>query len=255
MLKKIEVSMQELNNFQYIWEEWIKPLSDDLYQQLDNNFKVYCNVQKRDMDKLRYKAEKYYQSKRTEVKKAFYGEYHKGDSLESHRMDFHKIGAILCRTLIEYKVYSFDIKRCKEYIKNNISPYDTDWSVQNALINFRMAFYTSVVFLYQSMLYSYKNKSINPAEGHKLYQKLLEQGTLDLYVNKFSMETAEKVNETAEKPDMVHESFENCIVLDLAKRDIGNRSFDYFMYAIILYQLEQHNKNILLDSIKDTPIN
>ena len=45
---------------------------------------------------------------------------------------------------------------------------------------------------------------------------------------------------------IVKESFENCIILDLAKRDIGNRSFDYFMYAIIMYQLEEHNKSLLI---------
>ena len=48
----------------------------------------------------------------------------------------------------------------------------------------------------------------------------------------------------------VKESFENCIILDLAKRDINNHSFDYFMYAIIMYQLEEHNKNYLYNKDK-----
>lgn len=143
-------------------------------------------------------------------------------------MDFHKIGAIICRTLIEYKVFDFDVNRCKEYVDQHISSYDTDWVVKNALINFRLAFYSSIVFLYQSMRFVY-SKSNN-----ELYNALCKRGKLDLYGIYNS------------KEGEVKESFENCIVLDLAKRDIGNHSFDYFMYAIILYQLEEHNKNLLI---------
>ena len=220
--------MEKISNFQYIWDEWVKPLVDDLYEQLDEEFKTYCNVQIRDLSGICPKAEKYYQKKREEVKKAFYGEYHKGDSETEHRMDFHKIGAILCRTLIEYKVYSFDTNKCKEYVDDNIDEYNTNWVVKNALINFRLAFYVSVVFLYQSKLFEYESTDTD------FYNKLADAENLDLYEP--SIDSKEKT---------VKESFENCMVLDLAKRDIGNQSFDYLMYAIVLYQLEQHNKFLL----------
>ena len=67
-----------------------------------------------------------------------------------------------------------------------------------------------------------------------LFELLEQQGNLNLYDTHMSNDSK------------VKESFENCIVLDLAKRDIGNYSFDYFMYAIIMYQLEEHNKELLL---------
>ena len=220
--------MEKISNFQYIWKEWVIPLINDLYEQLDEKFKTYCNVQIRNLDDICSKAEKYYQKKREEVKKAFYGEYHKGDSETEHRMDFHKISAILCRTLIEYKVYSFDINKCKKYVDENIDEYDTNWVVKNALINFRLAFYVSVVFLYQSMLFEYEDTDVD------FYDKLTNAESLDLYGP--SIDPKEKT---------VKESFENCMVLDLAKRDIGNQSFDYFMYALVMYQLEQHNRYVL----------
>ncbi len=220
--------MGKISNFQYIWNEWVIPLVNDLYEQLDERFKTYCNVQIRDLSDICSKAEKYYQNKREEVKKAFYGEYHKGDSEIQHRMDFHKIAAILCRTLIEYKVYSFDTNKCKEFVDKYIDEYDTNWVVKNALINFRLAFYVSIVFLYQSMLFEYETTDTN------FYNKLAEAENLDLYEPS-----------TDRKEKTVRESFENCMVLDLAKRDIGNQSFDYLMYAIVLYQLEQHNKYLL----------
>lgn len=220
--------METLSNFQYMWEQWIMPLVDDLYAQLDSDFKESCNVRIRDVDKIRGKAEKYYLKKREEVKRRFYGQYSKGDSVNEHRMDFHKIGALICRTLIEYKVYNFDVKSCRKYIEEKINVYDTDWVVRNALINFRLAFYSSIVLLFNAMRFEYYQNN------EKLYKRLCKKGKLDLYETKNT-----SVNR-------VKESFENCIVLDLAKRDIGNRFFDYFMYAIILYQLEEHNRNLLL---------
>lgn len=220
----------ETTNFEYIWNEWILPLVSDLMEQMDSEFVKKCNVKIRDTNKIQVDAEKYYQDRRYELKKTFYGEYKKGESNDEHRMDFHKIAAIICRTLIEYKVFDFDVEKCQQYVEENIDQYDTNWVVKNALINFRLAFYASIVFLYQSMIYK------AAMEKSELCEKLRRIGKLDLYG------TAEK--ET--KNNKVQESFENCIVLDLAKRDVGNRSFDYFMYAIIMYQLEEHNKQLLI---------
>lgn len=221
--------MENASNFKYIWTEWIVPLVNDLYNQTDKNFREYCKVRIRDLDKICNEAEKYYQLKREEVKRAFYGEYHKGDSEVEHRMDFHKISAIICRTLIEYKVYDFDEQLCQEYVDKNINPCNTDWVVRNALMNFRLAFYGSVVFMFHSMQFEYYK------ENMELFRLLEKKGRLDLYETSISSNAK------------VKESFENCIILDLAKRDIGNRSFDYFMYAIIMYQLEEHNKKLLLN--------
>lgn len=220
--------MEEISNFSYIWSEWIVPLIDDLYSQLDVKFKDYCNVRIRDLDVIYRNAEKFYQNKREEAKRNFYGEYRKGTSETEHRMDFHKISAVLCRTLIEYKCFDYDENLCKEYVDKFIDPYNTDWVVRNALINFRLAFYGSVVFLYHSMQFMYNE------ENKELYDALKDKDKLDLYTSE--VQHIGKVNE----------SFENCVILDLAKRDVGNRSFDYFMYAIIMYQLEEHNKALLM---------
>lgn len=232
--------MSKLSNFKYMWLKWIQPLAEDLYNQMDDDFKKYCNVRIRDLDKMSFGAERYYQRKRKEVKRAFYGEYHKGDSQIEHRMDFHKLSSIICRTLIEYKVYDFDEQCCREYIDKYINPYDTDWVVRNALINFRLAFHGSVVFLLRSMQFEYFEND------KKLFELIKDRDNLDLYCldeNVYFKETNQ---------NRVKESFENCIILDLAKRDIGNHSFDYFMYAIIMYQLEEHNKYLLLSGNIDT---
>lgn len=224
--------MNDMSNFRYIWINWINPLIKDLYAQTDKKFVEYCKVEIRDLDNIYNNAEKYYQRKREEVKRTFYGEYHKGDSQLDHRMDFHKISAIICRTFIEYKVYNFDEVLCQQYVDKNIDSYDTDWVVRNALINYRLAFYSSVVFLFHAMQFEYYT------EDKELFDLLEKESKLNLYETHISNNTK------------VKESFENCIILDLAKRDINNHSFDYFMYAIIMYQLEEHNKNYLYNKDK-----
>lgn len=220
-----------------MWDNWFVPLAHDLYEQMDKEFVSECNVQIRDMSKILKRAQKYYLAKREVLKKDFYGDYHKGDSVFSHRMDFHKIGAIIARTIIEYKVFSFDISKCRVYVEKNKSGNETDWVVRNALINFRFAFYASVVFLYQSMLFVYRDDEL-------IRDELIKNKSLNLYTN-----SDETVKNSIE--NKVHESFENCMVLDFAKRDIGNRSFDYFMYAIVLYQLEEHNIHMIHERVKD----
>lgn len=221
--------MDEINNFRYIWLEWVIPLIKDLYKQTDNVFREFCNFRIRNLENICNNAEVFYQHKREEVKRTFYGKYLKGDSKTQHRMDFHKISAIICRTLIEYKVYDFDEKLCQEYVDKNIDIYNTDWFVKNALINFRLAFYSSVVFMFHAMQFEYCK------DNTQLFNLLEQKGKLDLYETYIS------------NSGKVKESFENCIVFDLAKRDIANQSFDYFMYAIVMYQLEEHNKNLLLN--------
>ena len=207
-------------DFDYIWQEWIIPLVNEIPTQMDEKFKEYAKFEIRDLQDIKANVKKFYLQKLESIKKEYYGDSKK------HFMDFHKLSAILCRSLIEYKVYNFDTSLCEQYIREQrIDSKNTDWLVCNALVNFRLAFYSSVVLLYQSMLFNLKDDS------EELYVLLRDQRKLNLY--------------TSKRNPNVHESFENSLVLDLAKRDVNNRSFDCFLYSTILYQLEEYNKIIL----------
>lgn len=229
--------MNPVNNFQSIWNCIIIPLADSIQNQIDETFKKETNAHLCNLNspELRRKAEGYYKQKRRALKDLFYGKDYE-DNLENPRyMDFHKLASILCRTLMEFKVFVFDDEVCMSLAENK-SEKDTDWLVKNALVNYRMAFYASVVFLYYSMLFKYDKKN-----QHELYDALKKQGNLILYNDEISTDNTNS--------DKMHESFENCVVLDLAKRDIENKSFDLLMYSTILYQLEEYNEFILKTNI------
>lgn len=218
------------DNFQFILEAWIYPLIDDLYDKMDKDFIKECNVEKRDYRSYYPQMYSYYHNKRTLLKINYYGKDYKENPSVPHRMDVHKLSAIICRTMIEYKMIDFDVNSCYKYIEDNKIPKDnTQWLIDNALINFKIAFYASVVFLYQYMLFHYgESKEKNDILIH---DKLIESKKLNLYFEKHN------VNQ--------HESFINCMILDIAKRDLGDRSFDYFMYSIIMYQLEEYNISLI----------
>lgn len=223
-------NIEKLDNFKFILDSWIIPLVDKLKNQMDKEFIVQCNVKIRPYKEFEKEINSFYHKKRKLLKLEYYGKDYEKDANNPHRMDFHKLSAVICRTMIEYKLFDFDVNACYDYIESRgISKDDTDWLVKNALVNFRLAFYSSVVFLYQSMIFCY-DKS-NDEEKKHIAKRLRELKKLDLYINSNLSNS--------------HESFVNCMILDLAKRDIDDRSFDYFMYSIIMYQLEEYNKMLL----------
>ena len=143
--------VEDLTNFEFIWEKWVEHVADKLQAKMDEEFCKKCKVKKRDLTAIKDEAEAYFKERRKELKLTFYGEAPKDDTDRKRRkMDFHKLSALLCRTLMEFKVFEFDIDACEEMIKT-IRKTETDWLVSNALINFRVAFYVSVNFLYQSI--------------------------------------------------------------------------------------------------------
>lgn len=219
--------MNSISNFQYIWKEWIVPLVNDLYKQIDVEFINAVKLEIRNLDNLCIPAEKYFLKRRHLLKCEYYGSNYKSDDSMSHMMDFHKLGAVLCRTLIQYKVFDFSVQSCIEIAQKH-EQTDTDWLIKNALANYRVAFYASIVFLYQSMLYIYEKTD------RQIYLALTRNKKLDLYSSSQS-----KVE------NRVHESFENSLVLNIAKRDINGRSFDLLTYATLMYQLEKYNKLLI----------
>lgn len=207
----------ELSNFQYIWQKWVTPLVTKIYNDMDKAYSHFVGAEICDLAKVENLASKFFQSRRSKLKVEYYG--NKEANLEEHRLDFCKLGAVLCRTLIEFKVIKFDLLKCDQY-QQKIDRKNTDWLVKNALVNHRVAFYASIVFLYQSMLFRYKNEDFA--------KKLRKAKKLDLYSN---------YSKAVE-----HESFENHIVLNMAKRDLENKSFDYLDHSAILLGLEEYNK-------------
>lgn len=223
-----------LTNFKQIFNNIISPIIDEIESEVDKNFKQDCQLKRKDLNIVCNQCEIFYQNKREELKRIFYGNKYTNEKLDDDTfcLDLHKIGAIICYSLIKYKVFSFVFDRNKfdSLFDDSASKEEktTDWIINNVLVNYKLAFHFSVAFIYYKMIFDANNEN-----NIKLCNKLEKQRGLSLYKEKEHSESKKK-----------HESFANSVILDLFKRDVKGRSFDYFMYATLLFQLEEYNKII-----------
>lgn len=218
----------QINNldfdFDLLFAKIVEPSIQYIKDHVDAEFKNSFNFACKDIAQIHDSCKRFYEDKNEELKKRFYGSKynHEKSSKGELCFDLHKMGAIICYSLIKYKVFSFDVKAVRNYINRN-SITDTDYIANNVLANYRLAFHVSVLLVYCKMLYDAQKNGDN-----ELYAKLFAQRGLSLY-----------------KKSQDHDSFKNSVIMDLAKRDTQGRSFDYFMYSTILFQLEEYNKLLL----------
>ena len=211
--------------FKEIFNLIIKPLIDEVEEDLDDDFKKATGFKCSNLERVYQNCEPIYQSKREELKKLFYGAAYKGKPITSdpHYLDLHKIGSIVCYCLIKYKVFWFDENKAWKYINDKFADQvPNDWYVSNILINYKLAFHASIAIIYYKILFDANDN--NDFELYKL------------------VETRQGLNLYPQKKD--HESFENSIIIDMAKRNVNQRSFDCLLYAAVLFQLEEYNLQI-----------
>ena len=209
---------KDLTNFDQIFDYIVTPLINELPQYMDAEFKEFVGFKIKDSQKARESCKIFYEAKKTELKKIFYGSKYTKASENDLKFDIHKIAAIICSSLIKHKVFIFNDELAFQTIEQRGKFEDTSWIVDNALINYKLAFKVSIAMIYYKLLHESNDdtkKFFKSHNGLSLYKKRED-----------------------------HESFENSVILDFAKRDIHGRSFDYFLYSAFLFQLEEYNKKV-----------
>ena len=208
----------DLTNFDQIFDCIVLPLINELPQYMDEKFKNSVGFKHKDLQKAREDCKSFYETKKTELKKIFYGSKYNKAAENDLKFDIHKIASIICSSLIKHKIFIFNDEVAFQTIEQNGKFEDTTWIIDNALINYKLAFKVSVAMIYYKLLHESNDDAKIFFERHH---------GLSLY-----------------KKREGHESFENSVILDFAKRDIHGRSFDYFLYSAFLFQLEEYNKKV-----------
>lgn len=131
----------------------------------------------------------------------------------SAKIDQHKIAACLCRTLIQKKVFSFDV--------DNAIPREM------LLSNYELAYTVSLRIIYIYLLDYYSR-----FEDKKYLDKLINQKCL-------------KVPETTASHDAYHEGR----LKTLALNDYYGLPVDLLTYADMMYWIEHYNKQIIENRI------
>ena len=221
--EKIGFTSDNLHSFDFIFHQIVLPLADEMENEVDADFKSACGFEKLDTERVFAISHKFYRTKRESLKKFFYGDIFSNATKlnnEDCRLDLHKIASVITATLIRNKLFWYNEARAQEYISSK--ELSTEWKIDNLLVNYKLAFHVGVALMYYKMLFDLES---DESGTKQLYKKIENQGGLYLYSN-----------------NKWHESFQNSIIYDFAKRDINNRSFDYLLYSALLYQLEEYNR-------------
>lgn len=207
--------------FEFIWTNFVTPIIKRSAAEMSKEFIEQCDLAYsfNNFSEYKHKIITFYKEKR-EWLKTVYMPHEKSPNL-----DAHKLGGVLCRSLIANKPFYMNTESVERYVSEKFSndkSNHTEWFVDNVFVNYKVAFYASLGYVYTDLLGSYRQSN---KKEH--YKELNNNGTLFFYNNSDS-----------------HESFENSTILALQKNDILNRDFDYLSYAILLFQLEKHTEYI-----------
>lgn len=205
--------------FSIFWNEFVYPMINQVYEEVDPDFKKACSFRfsHTDISEYRDALHQIYREKREWLKEIYM------PHAKSPVLDIHKLGAVLCRSIIGYKPFAFDFNAAKKYVinkyENTPQKQNTDWYFANIYANYKVAFYSSIGVAYMNI--PYRCKKNNDSYSLSKFEGVTH---LNFY-----------------QPDGSHECFENSCMIALQKNDVLGRSFDYLGYAIMLYQLEQFN--------------
>lgn len=229
-------NIERFKDFSKIYNSIIHKAIVDFENNLDDEYKNFVDFRTVKKDKHFNECNNFFYNKREALKELYYGkrfimDKNKKTDSNNYQFDFHKIVSIITCTLIRNKPFVFDVKKANEYKEklfpnsqttdlDAVDPVEKKWIIDHILINYQFAFRVSMIVMWETMFYPFDNEL---EEFENIRNIMLSQKNLCIYT-----------------PSKNQESFENSLILDFAKRDLNNRSFDYFMYSVVLYQLEQY---------------
>lgn len=215
--------LQDKPHFDFIWDKVILGIIERAVAELDSDYKNKCDIDVIDLSRYKKKLEELYKKKREWLKRVYL-------PLDNEPiLDMHKIGAVLCRSIIGYKPISFDLEKTQKYIEDNKKQKDKKWFIDNVAVNYKIAFYVSVGLVYIEMVGTLK-KNKKDAEA----KMVMSDGSLNFY---------------PKSPH--HEDFPISCIIGLMTNDLANRDFDYLSYSAMLFQLERYNYIKYGISLKD----
>ena len=223
-------------DFSKIYNNIISKTIEDFENNLEDDYKNFVDFRVINRDKHFNNCNNFFYNKRESLKELYYGkrfilDKNKNADSNNYQFDFHKIVSIITCTLIRNKPFVFDVKKANEYKSSKfpnskttnfeaVDPVEKKWIIDHILVNYQLAFKVSMIIMWETMLFPFDN---GLKEFEDIRKIMKSNKDLCIYV-----------------PNKDQETFENSLILDFAKRDLDNRSFDYFMYSVVLYQLEEY---------------
>ena len=223
-------ALEPPKHFEYLWKEAIYPSIQVCLSEMSEDFYKLASVNCQDLRSYKANLENVYKKKREWLKRSYLPQ-----NPEPY-LDFHKLGAIVCRSIIGLKPVKYDISAVEKLIlhqeqRQTSHTAQIDWFIKNVYVNYRIALLSAVGLVYANLVHWALTKKEQCTDDglvevyNEFMNRAVQQGTLCPYVSSQS-----------------HENFEDSMVIALMKSDLLQRDFDYLGFATNLYQWEYFTK-------------
>lgn len=222
------MSHKEEKAFEDVWDVIIKPNIDNSFNDMDPYFVEATGAKIKDYSHLHDSIEPDYKLIRHKTKILFYK-----DSNRDLKLDSRKLGAVICVAIIDNKPIAFDEEKAKDYAlakKAALSKGDYNiWACNNILVNFRIAYLSSISLVYYSCIYCLNNRipileiDFSDSQKEDYYNKLIKLKRLCNYPKCQDFD-----------------SFGINMIVSLARTCLSDNEIDIEMYALQLWQIEMY---------------
>lgn len=204
--------------FKYIWNEIILKTIVSLENSFTEEDKVQYGFSVRNLKNVEKNVFSDYNSIKRLLKKDYY-DASKGDCNPKNRIDNHKIAACICYSLLQNKVFIFEVH---------------DGMPQNMFtINYELAYTVSLGFIFTTLVAQYKNIG-----REDLAIKLLNQQSLVVPITSAG-----------------HDEYHNGRIRTLALNDIYGNTFDVLTYSDMMFWIEYYNRQMIKQTFLPISLN
>lgn len=201
--------------FKYIWDEIILGTIRSLELLFTKEQKKQYEFKVKNLNTIEKKIYSDYDLIKNQLKSHYYNATNNNQN-SMNRIDNHKIAACICYSLIQNKVFDFEV-------------YD-NMPKRMFTINYELAYTVSLGFIFTTLVSQYKNIG-----RQDLANKLLERQKL-------------VIPETSSGHDEYHDGR----IHTLALNDIYGNTFDVLTYSDMMFWIEYYNRQIVEQTL--TPI-
>ena len=259
----------EQRSFDSIWIRVIKPAIITCEKEISEDFRNEANVRTRDLAEYKTQIAKMYREKRAWLKREYLPDE------DSPSLDLHKLAGILCRCVIGYKFFGYDIAIANKIHKEKKRAEKTaatsdeqqsrhmelvQWEKDNPYVNYKLAFLIAEGLAFDDLLYWAQCGIVRDKEAVKKDKSLKEQEIKQLntritllrkLIDKLCCEKRLRCYTSSRH----HDGFIMSMIVALMKADYLQRDFDYLMFSALIFQWQEYTKEqILMELIQECAV-
>lgn len=204
--------------FKYIWNEIVLKTIDSFEGLFTEEEKSRYQFKIRKLNRIEKEVFSDYNSIKSHLKNNYYDTSKSNQDLKN-RIDNHKIAACICCSLLQNKIFSFEVYG--------------NMPKRMFTINYELAYTVSLGFIFTTLVAQYKNIG-----REDFANKLLQQKTLVVPQTSFG-----------------HDEYHDGRIHTLALNDIYGNTFDILTYSDMMFWIEYYNRQMIEGTLNPISLN